>query len=678
VPHPIPGWWGWENQGGGIAIADIDGDGQPELVVFHIDHPSGGNKGYIRMGKGVDPISGAITGGWSEAIQVDGKFGNENQAGGVALADLNGDGKLEIIVSHIDNPAGKNQGYYRIGWAAGVSRALTVDDWYMPLDARALNKTDSDLGGSSALLLPIDTRGGQLLVTSDKAGNVYLLDSHNLGHWGKQLWRKQTFSHSPQGEARCAPAYHRTVDGTHLVFLSGHNHPGLLCFRVDGAYSENPELQIFWNARDSRGAEIGFDAAPSSPIGVSTGGLERFGEPDLAMVWVLDGGFSPPGALYAFDIKDGTEVYRWNWGKAGDPPTVPHYPAINISEHSVFVGTNDGLACFRLPRIRITKQPQLLAFHIDNPAGENHAYFRTGWELQADPSRMYWDDPTAVWGSVGFETQAGSIAAEDINGDGLPEVFIFYIDHPANGNRAYYRVGSDINLYGRPRTWSDPIPIDGWFGYETQGGGIALADLDGDGKPELIAFHIDHPSGGNAGWYHVGRGVDATGRVTGGWSDRIPVPVPFGNESQGGGIALADLDGDGRPELIVFHIDHSSNGNQGWYSVGRKLDSAGNIHPANWGPPQLVGYGTLGNESQGGGVAVVDVDGDGKLDIVVFYIDNPAGENQGYLRIGHALDANGNVTNGWTGPFKIPDWWGTESQGGGIAVANWPWAWAWP
>ena len=53
-------------------------------------------------------------------------------------------------------------------------------------------------------------------------------------------------------------------------------------------------------------------------------------------------------------------------------------------------------------------------------------------------------------------------------------------------------------------------------------------------------------------------------------------------------------------------------------------------------------------ENQGGGIAVADLNGDGTQDLVVFMIDNPPDRNRGVYQVGHSLDANGNVTGGWT------------------------------
>ncbi|MDQ3654313.1 MAG: matrixin family metalloprotease [Chloroflexota bacterium] len=45
----VPGWFGAENQGADIALADINGNGRPDLVVFHVDNPGGENHGYYRV-----------------------------------------------------------------------------------------------------------------------------------------------------------------------------------------------------------------------------------------------------------------------------------------------------------------------------------------------------------------------------------------------------------------------------------------------------------------------------------------------------------------------------------------------------------------------------------------------------------------------------------------------------
>jgi hypothetical protein len=52
---PVPDWFSFENQGANVAIADVDGDGQLDIVVLMVDHPTPGpNRGFYRVGRKLD------------------------------------------------------------------------------------------------------------------------------------------------------------------------------------------------------------------------------------------------------------------------------------------------------------------------------------------------------------------------------------------------------------------------------------------------------------------------------------------------------------------------------------------------------------------------------------------------------------------------------------------------
>ena len=154
------------------------------------------------------------------------------------------------------------------------------------------------------------------------------------------------------------------------------------------------------------------------------------------------------------------------------------------------------------------------------------------------------------------ENQGAGIAVADLDDDGRPDVVVLTVAHADGRTTASYRVGRALDPEGAVSGgWTEWSEIPGWRFDANADAGIALADLDGDGRPELIVFAIDARTGRNRGYYRIGRSVDADGVVTGGWSEWTAIPDWLPADNQGGDIAVADLDGDGRPELIVVMVD---------------------------------------------------------------------------------------------------------------------------
>jgi hypothetical protein len=46
----IPDWFSFENQGGGIAVANLTGGANQDFLVTAIDNPDGKNRGLYRVG----------------------------------------------------------------------------------------------------------------------------------------------------------------------------------------------------------------------------------------------------------------------------------------------------------------------------------------------------------------------------------------------------------------------------------------------------------------------------------------------------------------------------------------------------------------------------------------------------------------------------------------------------
>jgi hypothetical protein len=164
----VPDWFGTDNVDGGVAVGDLHGDGSTDLVVFMIDAPAGPNGGFYRVGRRF--VDGAVTGGWSPWQRVPDWPFWENAGGGIALADLGG-GSLDLVLFVVDAPGGPNIGLVRVAQgldadgtpAGGWGPWQTVPDWpFWENQGADCAVADVDGDGSLELvLLVVDNPGGQ-------------------------------------------------------------------------------------------------------------------------------------------------------------------------------------------------------------------------------------------------------------------------------------------------------------------------------------------------------------------------------------------------------------------------------------------------------------------------------------------------------------------------------------
>jgi len=123
---PVPDWFSWENEGAGVAVADLAG--RQHLVVLAVDAPAGQNRGVYRLGH--DLTGDGVTGDWTPWRDVPDWFSWSNQGADVAVADLGGPA---LVVLMVDDPVERNQGLYRIG---------TTDTWVVARQGPAQRSPD--------------------------------------------------------------------------------------------------------------------------------------------------------------------------------------------------------------------------------------------------------------------------------------------------------------------------------------------------------------------------------------------------------------------------------------------------------------------------------------------------------------------------------------------------------
>jgi hypothetical protein len=191
------------------------------------------------------------------------------------------------------------------------------------------------------------------------------------------------------------------------------------------------------------------------------------------------------------------------------------------------------------------------------------------------------------------ELGATSVAVGDLNRDGKPDLVV------SNNSTADSGEGSVAVLLGNgDGTFQAAVPYDSGGG---GAGSVVVKDVNGDGKLDVIVSDVCTPSGGSCN-----EGV--AGVLLGNGDGTLKPVVKY---DSGGytavSIALADLNHDGILDLITFNfcnLDCTSGG------IGVLLGNGdGTFQPA-------VTYASGGAGGLPGMVAVADIDGDGKPDIV--------------------------------------------------------------
>ena len=183
-------------------------------------------------------------------------------------------------------------------------------------------------------------------------------------------------------------------------------------------------------------------------------------------------------------------------------------------------------------------------------------------------------------------------AVGDLNGDGKPD---FVIAASAGHVGVFQNIGG-VGMLG-PGSFAAEVDLPLPSGGSGVFNGVTLADVDGDGKLDILVCDM------NQGWVVIYRNISTGGTLT---ADSFATPVVLSTGADPRHVRVADLDGDGRPDVICANSGSST------ISIFRNIGVAGTLTAGSFAP--RVDLACV-NQSQD--VAVADFDGDGKPDLAV-------------------------------------------------------------
>jgi uncharacterized protein (DUF2141 family) len=547
-----------------IVAVDVNGDGKADLVVA--------NSGLLTMtpSNTVSVLLGKGDGTFLPQMTYDTGMAPCS----VAAADLNDDGKPDLVVANYGDDTvsvllGKGDGSF-----------LSQEGPY-PTGTGPSSVAVADLNGDGK---------PDLVVTSSGDSDVNVLLNAGDG----------TFALPDGGTSFPTYPTGRVPASVAIADLNGDGKPDLA---VANAFDNT--VSVLLGEGDGTFLPQLISPTGMTPSSIAVADLNGDGKPDLA---VANAGTDSPGQTVSvllgqgdgsFPLPDGGASYP-AYPTGTEPQAVaaadlngdgkPDLAVANFISGSVSVLLNHGDGTFPAPTSSSDAYPtggKPRSVAVVDLNGDGKLDLAVANAFDNTVSVLLNAGDGTFPHQVAYPTGAGplSVAAADLNGDGKLDLAV------ANASGG---VGDIVNtvsvLYGKGDGTFDPQVY-----YPTGVGpdGVAAADLNGDGKPDVVVAN----SQGDLDAQHANGSVSVLINAGDGkFEPQVVYPTGLGPSS----VAVADLNGDGKPDLIV------ANGVDGNVSVllgkgdGTFLPQV--IYPTGSGPSSVV---------------VADLNGDGKLDLVV-------------------------------------------------------------
>ena len=182
------------------------------------------------------------------------------------------------------------------------------------------------------------------------------------------------------------------------------------------------------------------------------------------------------------------------------------------------------------------------------------------------------------------------VASGDLDGDGKPDLIV--TNFSSNTISVFRNTSASGSI-----TFATKVDIAGAGLYGVNAPyGIAISDLDGDGKPDFVVTNSGYPSSSVS----IFRNTSSSGSIA------FESPIDFATGLYSSGVAVSDIDGDGKPDIAITNAGNNT------LSILRNISLPGSITSSSFNAKVDISSG-----AEPEGIAISDVDGDGKPDLIV-------------------------------------------------------------